>query len=86
MNQDKQEQRTIYNSVSPYINLGMQMALTIVVFVLLGWWLDGKFETSPVLTLVLSGVGMFGAFYKFIRSVISIDDKNIDDKDKKDAV
>ena len=65
----KQERDEIYKSIAPFLNLGLQMAITIAVFILLGWWLDGKFDKSPLFTLIFSFVGIFGAFYNFFRVV-----------------
>ena len=67
----KQEKNEIYTSIAPFLNLGLQMALTIVVFVLLGWWFDGKFDKSPLFTLIFCFVGIFGAFYNFFRVVMT---------------
>ena len=65
-----QESKEVYKSLAPFLNLGIQMALTIGVFVLLGWWLDGRFDKSPVFTLIFSFVGIFGSFYNFFRIVV----------------
>jgi len=75
------EKKQIYQSVAPFINLGLQMAITIGVFVVGGWWIDKQFDTSPIWTLVLSAIGIFGAFYSFIRRVINLEKQN--DKQKK---
>ena len=61
-----------YKSIAPFLNIGLQMALTILVFVLLGWWLDGKFDKSPVFILIFSFVGIFGAFYNFFKIISKI--------------
>lgn len=64
------EKKQIYKEIGPYIDLGLNLAVTIAGFVLLGWWLDNKFEISPVLTLIFSFLGMFIGFFNFIRTVI----------------
>ena len=64
------EKQQIYKEIGPYIDLGLNLAVTIAGFVLLGWWLDNKFELSPVLTLIFSFLGMFIGFFNFIRTVI----------------
>lgn len=64
------EKKQIYKEIGPYIDLGLNLAITIAGFVLLGWWLDNKFEISPVLTLIFSFLGMFIGFFNFIRTVI----------------
>ena len=69
------EKKEIYKSVSPFLNFGLQMAITIVVFVFVGWWLDTKFDTSPLWILILTFIGIFGSLYSFIKKVIDIDKK-----------
>ncbi|PHI18327.1 hypothetical protein CEQ90_18635 [Lewinellaceae bacterium SD302] len=43
--------------------MAFQMAATIVVFVLLGRWLDGYFITGQLLTVVFALLGVFGGLY-----------------------
>jgi F0F1-type ATP synthase assembly protein I len=54
---------------APYLGLGIQLAATIIIMVFAGIWLDGKFNTSPYLTLVFSFLGIFTGMYHFIKSV-----------------
>ena len=68
--------KKIYKSILPFLNLGLQLAITIGVFVFVGWWLDIKFDTSPLWILILSFVGIFGSLYSFIKKTIDIDKKN----------
>ena len=58
-----------------YLGLGTQLAVTVTAMVLLGVWLDGKFNTRPVLTVVFSFIGVAGGMYSFIKSVIKSDHK-----------
>lgn len=53
-----------------YIGLGLQLALTVAAMAFLGIWLDGKFSTSPWLTIIFSFLGVFAALYNFIKEVI----------------
>ena len=48
-------------------SVGLEMAFSIVLGALGGWWLDGKFQTEP--WLLLSGVllGVAAAFNSLIR-------------------
>jgi len=59
-----------YKDVGPYIGLGLQLAVTVTAMVFLGIWLDGQFETQPILTIVLSFLGVFAGLYTFIKSVL----------------
>lgn len=55
-----------------YSGLGIQLVGTILVFLFIGVWLDGKFETKFVWTLILTFVGFAGGFYSFILTINKI--------------
>lgn len=59
----------LFKDYAPYLGLGLQLAATIVIMVFVGIWLDGKFDTSPYLTLIFSFFGIFTGMYHFIKSV-----------------
>jgi len=59
-----------YKEVGPYVGLGLQLAVTVTVMVFLGIWLDGQFETKPILTVVFAFFGVFTGMYTFIKSVL----------------
>lgn len=61
---------SFYKEVGPYIGLGLQLAVTVTVMVFLGIWLDGQFETKPILTVVFAFFGVFAGMYTFIKSVL----------------
>lgn len=58
------------NSWVEYLGLGTQLAASVVIMVFIGVWLDKKFNTEPILTLVFSFVGVIGGLYNFIKAVI----------------
>lgn len=68
-----------YKKIGPFLGLGTQLAATIILMFFLGYWLDKKFNTYPVLILIFSFLGGFAAIYNFIRSVLKLSSK----KDKK---
>ena len=70
-----------YNDVGPYLGLGTQLAATIVLMFFLGKWLDEKFDIFPLLTISLAFFGGFAGIYNFIKSVLSLNEKN---KNKKE--
>lgn len=49
-------------------SVGLQLAGTVVVFALLGWWLDERWSTSPAMLLTGLGIGLGGGLYSFIKS------------------
>ena len=73
-------------NVSPsfiqYSGLGIQLAATIIVFLFIGIWLDGKFGTKFIFTLVFTFLGFIGVIYKLIAVTKELDRKN-KEKDEK---
>lgn len=69
--EDENNLRTLGN----YLGLGMQLAVTVGVMVLLGYWLDNKFNTSPWLLIIFSFLGIASALYNFLKTVIKLPEK-----------
>jgi ATP synthase protein I len=73
-NPDKKNNWGVYlKDYGPYLGLGLQLAITVAAMTFLGVWLDGKFNTSPWLTVICSFLGVFAALYSFIKEVIKSD-------------
>jgi ATP synthase protein I len=66
----REEKKYLLKDYAPYMGLGLQLAITVIVMVFLGIWLDGRFNTSPLLTIIFSLLGIFAALYNFIKSVL----------------
>ena len=64
-----------YKEIGPYLGLGTQLAATIILMFFLGRWLDAKFETEPLLTILFAFLGGFAGIYNFIRAVLNINEK-----------
>jgi ATP synthase protein I len=64
------EQKNFVTEYGPYLGLGLQMAVTVAAMVFLGIWLDKKFNSEPILTIISSFLGVFAALYNFIRTVL----------------
>lgn len=56
----------------PYLTLGLQLALTVVVFFFLGRWLDGKFGTDPWLMLAGLALGVAGGLTSFLKKAVEL--------------
>ena len=65
------------NKTLQYSGLGITLVATILVFLWIGMWLDGKFSSSPWLTLVFTMIGFAGGFYSFYLNIKKL---NSDDK------
>ena len=59
-------------AAGPFLTMGMQLAISVVVFFFIGRWLDGLFDTAPWLTIAGAVLGMTGGFVSFFRTVIAI--------------
>jgi ATP synthase protein I len=66
--------------VAPYLGLGTQLAITIVILAFLGVYLDGKFQTKPVFILICTFFGAFAGLYNFIKSINELEKKHKNDK------
>ena len=53
-----------------YLVRGTQLAATITMMSFLGYWLDKKFNSEPVLTVVFSFLGITAGLYNFIKTVL----------------
>ena len=61
--------------IGPYASLGVQFAVTILLFLAVGWWLDGQLGTTPLFLLLGTLLGAVGGFYKLYRTLMDLDEK-----------
>ncbi len=54
------------------VGVGWYVAVTILVGVVGGLWLDGRFSSSPLFTLLGLGLGIAAALYGMFRMLTSI--------------
>jgi F0F1-type ATP synthase assembly protein I len=52
-----------------YAGLGVQLAVSLLVFVLAGQWVDRKLGTGGIVTIVAAFLGFGGTMYALIRSL-----------------
>ncbi len=76
MPKDKQDRAKIIKEISPYLSLGLNFALTVTLFALLGMWIDDMNSTGNLWTLILSLFGVAAGFYKFFKTISDLDKKN----------
>ena len=69
-------------NLSTFAGVGLQFAVAIVLFVLLGQWADRHFGTRPVFLLTGVFIGGGGAFYSLYRR-ISVAQKADDERRKR---
>ena len=61
---------------STYLSLGMQMALTMAFFVIVGYYLDRWLDTAPWLLLAGAVLGMVSVFVHLFRLVADLNKKS----------
>ena len=64
-----------YSEIGTYASLGIQFAVTVLLFLAGGWWLDDKFATTPLFLLVGTLLGAGGGFYKLYRTLMDLDER-----------
>ena len=52
-----------------FAGLGLQLAISLVVFVLVGQWLDRKLGTGGIVTIAAAFLGFGGTMYSLIRAL-----------------
>ena len=67
------------SSGSEFAGIGIQFALTILVFVLGGVWLDKRLHSSPWFVLGGTFVGAAGGFYSMYRQAVAAQRRNTRD-------
>ncbi len=65
-------------SGAEFAGIGIQFALTILIFTFAGVWLDSRLGTSPWLLIVFVFVGAAGGFYSMYRRVTAAQRKSKD--------
>jgi ATP synthase protein I len=65
--EEKHQKKEIYNLLSLIMDVGVTMAVSIVLFVLLGSWLDKKYGYKAFFTVVGIFLGIGGGFYNTYR-------------------
>lgn len=53
-----------------YMGYGLTWALSTLLFLLVGWWLDGKLGTTPLFMILGAFVGAGAGFYSLYRHIV----------------
>jgi F0F1-type ATP synthase assembly protein I len=71
---EQKEERVpnISRDFAPFLTMGIQLAAAVVLFVLVGHWIDKKFGIEPIGKLIGLVIGSTGGFIKFFKTVASI--------------
>lgn len=72
--QDSQKSRRDWQralrEAAPYLGMGTSLAVTVLLGLWIGHWLDKKLGTEPTFFLVGAGLGLLAAGYQFYRTVV----------------
>jgi ATP synthase protein I len=53
-----------------YLGLGIELAATVTIMFFIGVWLDKKFKTEPILTVIFALLGVASGLYNFIKTAL----------------
>ena len=57
-----------WKATGSYGTIGLEVVLSLLFGLFVGQWLDGRFGTAPILTLVLTGFGLAAAIRALVRA------------------
>lgn len=58
------------NAMARYSGHGLTLAFSVGLFLLAGWWLDGRLGTVPIFTIAGALVGAAAGFYHLIHHLL----------------
>ncbi len=64
--------------VAPFLGLGIQLAATVLIMYLVGYWVDGKLGTYPFGQVVGGLIGCVGGLIAFAREASRMGDRGHD--------
>jgi len=65
--------KDITRIILAYSTIGIQLAITILVFLYCGFFLDKHFNSSPVFVVIGTIIGMGAGFYNLMKSLSELD-------------
>ncbi len=65
-------QQKVLRETGPYLTLGIQLVLTILIFFGAGDWLDHHFHTTPLWIAVFTTLGSIAGLIYFIVTVLQL--------------
>ena len=67
--EDETERQRVIRELGRYTGLGLTWALSVLLFLLIGYWLDGRLGTLPWLTVAGAFLGAAGGFLSLYRGL-----------------
>jgi F0F1-type ATP synthase assembly protein I len=69
-NQQENQRSKLLSAAGQYMGYGLTWALSTLLFLLGGWWLDGKLGTMPFFLILGAFVGGGAGFYSLYRHIV----------------
>lgn len=64
--------KNVLSDFGPFLTLGLQLAISVVAFFFIGYWLDSKLGTSPWCTIGGAFLGAAGGLIKFLKEAMAL--------------
>jgi F0F1-type ATP synthase assembly protein I len=77
-NQKESPRSQLLRATGQFTGYGLTWALSVLLFLLGGWWLDGKLGTAPLFMILGAFVGGGAGFYSLYRHIV-LDPRNRDE-------
>jgi len=61
--------RDVWTGAATYTHLGLTLALSVIGMFFLGWWIDGKLGSRPLLAIIGAFIGAAGGFINLIKTL-----------------
>lgn len=65
----------VISELAPYLGLGTQLVAMVAVFGIVGWFIDEKADTAPLLLIVFLLLGAIAGMYQFLRQITKLQKK-----------
>ncbi len=62
----------LVSAAGQFTGFGLTWALSVLLFLLGGWWLDGKVGTAPLFMILGAFLGGAAGFYSLYRHIVAI--------------
>ena len=69
-NQKGSQRPQMLRAAGQYTGYGLSWALSVLFFLLAGWWLDGKVGTAPLFMILGAFLGGGAGFYSLYRHIV----------------
>lgn len=66
------QEQSLWAAAGEFTGYGLTWALSVLLFLLGGWWVDGRLGTTPLFTFVGAFVGAAAGFYSLWHHVVVV--------------